>query len=66
MTEETKSGLNDNLLMFFTGFTRTSSEIQKESRKMEDKKKEMLKEIDAEPEFSRLSSADSKAEFDSG
>ena len=39
---ERKKQLNDNLMMFFTGFTRFSSEIQQSSKSMEDKTAQLL------------------------
>ena len=39
---ERKKELNDNLMMFFTGFTRFSSEIQQSSKSMEDKTAQLL------------------------
>lgn len=44
ISPERKKRLNDNLLMFFTGFTRFSSEIQKENNKttIEEKKEKLL------------------------
>lgn len=41
---ERKKRLNDNMMLFFTGFTRNSSEVQKESKPMSEKEKE-LKEM---------------------
>lgn len=49
ISPERKEKLNSNLLMFFTGFTRFSSDMQKASNKMEDKTlqlKEMLTLVD--------------------
>ena len=45
ISPERKQELSDNLLMFFTGFTRISSEIQKENKKTksEDKTKNLQK-----------------------
>lgn len=47
ISPERKKQLNNNLMMFFTGFTRFSSEIQKMNEKVEDKeaKKEKLKKM---------------------
>lgn len=47
ISPERKKQLNNNLMMFFTGFTRFSSEIQKINEKVEDKaaKKEKLKKM---------------------
>lgn len=39
---ERKAQLNCNLMMYFTGFTRFSSEIQKSSKSMEDKTAQLL------------------------
>ena len=49
ISPERKKRLNENLLMFFTGFTRFSSEVQKASKTMEEKiaqLKEMLALVD--------------------
>ena len=46
---ERKKELNDNLLLFFTGFTRFSSDVQKSNQSKEDKEKildEMYKLVD--------------------
>lgn len=40
-----KKQLNDNLLMFFTGFTRLSSEMQKENQEGYSKKTDQLKQM---------------------
>lgn len=42
---ERKKLLNNNLMMFFTGFTRFSSEVQKANNVSEDEKKVQLKEM---------------------
>ena len=45
ISPEKKKQLNDNLLMFFTGFTRFSSEVQKENGTDYSKKNKYLKEM---------------------
>lgn len=45
ISPERKRQLNDNLMMFFTGFTRMSSEIQKENKLTEDSKTAQLLEM---------------------
>ena len=47
ISKERKQQLSDNLLLFFTGFTRFSSEIQKETKSSldDDKKKQFLDKI---------------------
>lgn len=46
ISPERKSNLNNNLLMFFTGFTRFSSEVQKTNAAgNQENKKEMLREM---------------------
>jgi len=45
ISPERKKQLNDNLMMFFTGFTRMSSEIQKENRLTDDDKTAQLLEM---------------------
>lgn len=45
ISPERKKMLNNNLLMYFTGFTRFSSEIQKANNVTADEKKSQLKEI---------------------
>ncbi len=42
ISPERKKQLNDNLMMFFTGFTRFSSEIQQSSKSMADKTAQLL------------------------
>lgn len=42
ISPERKRQLNNNLMMFFTGFTRFSSEIQQSSKSMEDKTAQLL------------------------
>ena len=42
VSPETRKVLNENLMMFFTGFTRMSSDIQKKSKKPKEKEKELL------------------------
>lgn len=42
ISPERKRQLNKNLMMFFTGFTRFSSEIQQSSKSMEDKRAQLL------------------------
>lgn len=49
VSRERKEQLNENLILFFTGFIRTSSDIQKENNKQKDKiqyLKEMLHLVD--------------------
>lgn len=49
MDEARKCFLNDRLMLFFTGFTRLSSDIQKESKSIEEKEnelKQMLELVD--------------------
>ena len=49
ISPERKKELNENLLLFFTGFTRFSSDVQKSNQSKEDKEKildEMLKLVD--------------------
>ncbi|WP_026523791.1 GHMP family kinase ATP-binding protein [Butyrivibrio sp. MB2005] len=41
ISPERKKTLNDNMMMFFTGFTRLSSEIQKAATPVADKKKQL-------------------------
>ena len=41
ISDSVKQELNDNLIMFFTGFTRLSSQIQKESRSVSEKENEL-------------------------
>lgn len=41
ITQERRQKLNDNLMMFFTGFTRMSSQVQKESKPVAEKEKEL-------------------------
>lgn len=45
ISPERKKQLNDNLMMFFTGFTRFSSDIQKVNMLGKDEKKAQLKQI---------------------
>lgn len=45
ISPERKRQLNDNLMMFFTGFTRMSSEIQKENKLTEESKTAQLLEM---------------------
>lgn len=45
ISPERKKQLNDNLLMFFTGFTRFSSEVQKANKLDDESKKSQLKEM---------------------
>lgn len=45
ISPERKKQLNDNLLMFFTGFTRFSSDVQKANRISKDERKTQLKEM---------------------
>ena len=45
ISPERKKQLNDNLMMFFTGFTRMSSEIQKENKLTEESKTAQLLEM---------------------
>lgn len=45
ISPERKQQLNDNLLMYFTGFTRFSSEIQKANHVTADEKKQQLREM---------------------
>ena len=45
ISPERKQRLNDNLLMFFTGFTRFSSEIQKENNISDEKKRNQLSKM---------------------
>ncbi len=45
ISPERKKQLNDNLLMFFTGFTRFSSDIQKANNVSAEEKKKQLKEM---------------------
>lgn len=45
ISPERKKELNDNLLMFFTGFTRFSSEVQKANNVSADEKRNQLKEM---------------------
>ena len=45
MSRERKQQLNDNLLMFFTGFTRFSSEVQKANNVSAVEKRKQLKEM---------------------
>lgn len=42
ISPERKKVLDDNLLMFFTGFTRFSSDMQKASKKIEDKTQQLI------------------------
>lgn len=47
ISQERKELLNDNLMLFFTGFTRFSSDIQKSTKlSMADKKKQLLEMLD--------------------
>ncbi len=45
VSQERKERLNKNLMMFFTGFTRFSSEIQKQNEAARKKKTDQLKEM---------------------
>ncbi len=45
ISPERKKQLNDNLLMFFTGFTRFSSDMQKANNVTADEKKQQLKQM---------------------
>lgn len=45
ISNERKQKLNDNIMMFFTGFSRFSSEVQKNNRLERDEKKKELKEM---------------------
>ena len=45
ISPERKKQLNDNLLMFFTGFTRFSSEVQKANKLDDESKKAQLQEM---------------------
>ncbi len=45
ISPERKEQLNQNLILFFTGFTRFSADIQKEIDRKSDKKKETLKKM---------------------
>ena len=45
ISQERKERLNKNLMMFFTGFTRFSSEIQKQNEAARKKKTDLLKEM---------------------
>lgn len=45
ISKERKEKLNDNLLLFFTGFTRFSADIQKDTKKSMDSKEKELKEM---------------------
>ena len=54
ISPERKKQLNDNLLMFFTGFTRFSSDVQKANRISKDERKTQLKEMHQLVDQSRL------------
>jgi D-glycero-alpha-D-manno-heptose-7-phosphate kinase len=45
VSQERKKQLNDNLMMFFTGFTRFSSDVQKANALGKEKKKALLKQM---------------------
>lgn len=45
ISKDRKRKLNDNLMLFFTGFSRYSSTIQKSTKKLIDDKKEILNEM---------------------
>lgn len=56
ISNERKKKLNDNILMFFTGFTRFSSDIQKANGKMsiEEKKNNLIKMYEMVDEAERI------------
>lgn len=54
ISPERKQKLNRNLMLFFTGFVRFSSEIQKASKTMEDKKAQLKKMLELVDEAEKV------------
>lgn len=54
VSPERKTRLNNNLLLFFTGFSRFSSEIQKQSKPIEEKKGELRQIVGLVDEATRV------------
>lgn len=64
ISTERKQRLNDNLMMFFTGFTRFSSEVQKANNISAQEKKNQLKEMHLLVDEAEKILTDSKANLD--
>lgn len=64
ISPERKQRLNDNLLMFFTGFTRFSSDVQKANNVSAEKKRNQLRAMHALVDDAEKVLTDSKADLD--
>lgn len=64
ISPERKQRLNDNLLMFFTGFTRFSSEVQKANNVSAEEKRNQLREMHLLVDDAEKVLTDSKADLD--
>ncbi len=64
ISPERKQKLNENLLMFFTGFTRFSSEVQKANNISAEEKRNQLKEMHLLVDEAEKVLTDSKADLD--
>lgn len=64
ISPERKQKLNDNLLMFFTGFTRFSSEVQKANNVSPEEKRNQLKEMHLLVDEAEKVLTDSKSDLD--
>lgn len=66
ISPERKIALNNNLLLFFTGFSRFSSDVQKASKPMDEKKRELRRMVELVDDATRILSDNNSSLDDFG